>query len=358
MGRAAFVSCAIILVGLASLFVTTEEERLSGVRGWLSLFGWPAFSTTRPHKQNARDYEMQTRSTCDGDRQDRRRLSSADSAAVLSLGCSELCLLKGVLGHDGGGLACVNFDGQGGAALAEQGVAEPCGWELDATTQSRAAEYIRDATTQGRAAEYIRFLSDAAPRFESPSVPSNPRSNASSSAHASVPQAPLRRGGAEASPLFARGCALVELRDGVTVGRDFARVLHMLRTPVLAASAPQDRDDLTLIPDMYFTRSKGYEHLNGKADQASRKTPWSEKRFRVIFRGSSTGRAPAGPSDLEANPRIRLALHAKAENDKQAALAAFQSQPTSGAGGGDDATSSGSSSDSGTNNDSSGSSSS
>jgi hypothetical protein len=264
----------VAFIGLASIFTTVEEEER---QSWLDLFGLR--SNTR---KTSSDYALQTRDECRRNRNRNRRLSiesasaaeaasaalaatAAAAAAVQVLGCSELCLLRDVLGHDGSSLACVNFDGQGGAALAKRGVADPCGWTLD-------------ATTQGRAAEYAAFLADAAPRtLSSSSQPS------SSTAAAASPASPTAAAANASSSLLSslylsiaasfnfgqqqqqqekqqqqqqrfgyahpRGCCLVELHDGVTVPREFTRVLRMLRIPVLAPSAPADRaaDDITMV---------------------------------------------------------------------------------------------------------------
>jgi len=203
-----------------------------------------------------------------------RRLSSESSTLKMinGMGCSELCLLRSAIGHAGNSLACVNFDGKGGASLAPQTLMEHCGWD----------DQI-DKTRANRARHFEQFLKDAAPRNGT------------------------------------RGSALIELHDGSTSPPEMGRYFTFLRTPILSSSAHVDQKHTTLIPDADFVGTRGYASLNSKVDSASRKSPWHKKEHSVIFRGSTTGFVPSSPdlNDLRRNTRIALALRSKERNENR-----------------------------------------
>ena len=201
---------------------------------------------------------------------ERRFLSNPSVVRALQgMGCSELCLLQSAMGHDGSSLACVNFDGKGGAKLAPRGVSEHCGWghQIDKTRASRARHFEQ-------------FLRDAAPTNGT------------------------------------KGSALVELHDGSTSTPDMGRRFAFLHTPILSSSAHIDQKHIMLIPDADFVGSRGYRSLNTKVDLASRRSPWHKKKTKVVFRGSTTGFIPSDPNidQLRRNTRIALALLAKERN--------------------------------------------
>ena len=204
------------------------------------------------------------------DRDSCRRRLADNTAALRAIGCSEFCFLREVLKLEGEALACVNFDGLGGAELAPRSVAKPCLWPLE-------------PIHQGAAAVQLNFLRDAAPTNGVP------------------------------------GAALIGLADGINIPREYTRRLaSLLWIPVLSNTGSNDRDDLIITPDMYYARSKGYVELNARTDAASIASPWERKPRTVAFRGSTTGPLPKNPEELSVNPRLRLALLAKGYQQQKA----------------------------------------
>jgi len=203
-----------------------------------------------------------------------RRLSHDYSVLkmITEMGCSELCLLRSAIGHDGNSLACVNFDGKGGASLASQTLMEHCGWGNQV-----------DKTRANRARHFERFLKDSAPRNGT------------------------------------KGSALIELHDGSTSPPQMGRYFTFLRTPILSSSAHVDQKHITLIPDADYVGSQGYASLNTQIDSISRKSPWHKKKHTVVFRGSTTGFVPSNPDlhELRRNTRIALALMSKEHNENR-----------------------------------------
>jgi hypothetical protein len=247
------------------VFITLSPEELALKWRVLIARTQAAYFVKQPlQKLGSSDYSASIDQTSCG-----RRLSD-NRAALRALGCSEFCFFREVLKLEGETLACVNFDGFGGAELAPRSVAEPCLWPLD-------------PIHQGAAAVQLNFLRDAAPTNGVP------------------------------------GAALIGLADGINIPRDYTRRLaSLLWIPVLSNTGRNDRGDLTVTPDMYYARSKGYKELNARTDAASVASPWERKPRTVAFRGSTTGPMPKTPEELSINPRLRLALLAKEHQQRKA----------------------------------------
>jgi len=71
-------------------------------------------------------------------------------------------------------------------------------------------------------------------------------------------------------------------------------------------------DEMTqLIPDPYFMRSRGYEHLRGKYRATD--IPWSERKDTALWRGSNTGEIM--DNDMSGLPRVKLCEYAAGNSD-------------------------------------------